>query len=188
MNMDTMMPQTNIRQLLCYVFSLTIILYIAIATIVSAIESRQKPQYAGRRPINLAVLLLIIASYIADASITANQHDIFGESQPRFVQTIVLTGAWSWLALRPSDPAHILVGVAIIIALFETPLLVLSFLGELESTLTIASHVVACVRILLVVTVVFIGLRSRYVAAQSIEGENVWQTNRSAALYLKANI
>lgn len=178
-----MMVQLILQQILYYLFSLTIIVYIFIATIASTIEGRKRPKFASRRRIHIAILVLVVISYIAEASINAFQNDVFGKDQPRQVQLIVLSTAWSWVTLRPLDPVHILTGTSIISAIFEIPLLTLSFLGRLKSTLIVTSNVTRCTRLLLLVTIAVVGLRNTYATSPAIE-DSVWETNFKAAFNL----
>ncbi|KAH7327791.1 P-loop containing nucleoside triphosphate hydrolase protein [Stachybotrys elegans] len=130
-----------------YSFALTSILYICIGTIVAAL-SLDKPY---TRRIHLVILLLVVASYIGQAALSALHNDVFDQGEPQLVQLIVLSFVWSWVTLRPDDPPYVLAGTAIISTLFQVPLLVLSL--KPTSALEIAETTVSCIRLVLLVII-----------------------------------
>jgi ABC-type multidrug transport system fused ATPase/permease subunit len=153
----------RIQPALHYSFAFTALVYLFAAKAVAVLGADDKPAAANRRRrIHLAVFVLIVATYLANTVVCATQADILGDGEARLVQLIILAFVWTWIALRPSSPAYIPFGSAIISAAFEIPFLVFAFLDGSKSASEITDVSFQCTRLLLLLVVVAIGIGSSH--------------------------
>lgn len=156
------MASFTLEPLLHYTFAIVALSYVFIGAIVTALRSGQKPDAPRyRRRIHLAIFILIVTSYISDAFIHVFEYGAFDEGEPQLLQLLVLAFVWSWVTFRPSDPASIPCGTAIISAIFEISLFLLLLQRSSKSTLFITQVVLQSIRFVLFLAIVASSLHNK---------------------------
>lgn len=146
-----------------YACACTVVVIASLTTLVAINQSKPTTQYSKRRvAISLSNQLLIVATYITEASIIVSlQEDVFATHQAQLVHLLLAGLTWSVVASQKNVIAQYLYALGSTTALLEVPLMVLSNLNNTWSTPEITTFPVQLVRIILLSVVTILGIYQR---------------------------